>query len=233
MVQHCDDESIALMALGEPRTTADAAHLRNCGLCQSRLDQLTAVATSARGITAADAPIAPPASVWEGIVAELAADDALVVSLDDARRRRRSRRVWMFSAAAAVIGIALGALITFGAMRVGTGTEVVAQAPLGPVAGTGYQGTATVSRTSSGNVLTVSVPDLPTVSNGYYEVWMATPDTSNMVAIGTLNPGEQAQFTLPAGMDVSAFPVVDVSVETYDGNPGHSAISVARGLLPA
>jgi hypothetical protein len=54
-----------------------------------------------------------------------------------------------------------------------------------------------------------------------------------MVAIGTLNPGETARFTLPAGMDASAFPVVDVSVEHFDGDAGHSATSVSRGVLGA
>jgi anti-sigma-K factor RskA len=71
------------------------------------------------------------------------------------------------------------------------------------------------------------------VEDGYYEVWMATPDASTMVAIGTLNPGEEAVLTLPAGMDTAAFPLVDVSVEHFDGDAGHSAVSVVRGQLPA
>ena len=32
-------------------------------------------------------------------------------------------------------------------------------------------------------------------------------------------------------MDVAAFPVVDVSVEHFDGEAGHSATSVVRGEL--
>ena len=82
-------------------------------------------------------------------------------------------------------------------------------------------------------MLTVSVPDLPQVDDGYYEVWMATADTSTMVAIGTLSPGAEAHFTLPAGMDLGSFPVVDVSVEHFDGDTGHSAVSVVRGDLQA
>ncbi len=36
---------------------------------------------------------------------------------------------------------------------------------------------------------------------------------------------------LPADVDLAEFPVVDVSAEPYDGNPGHSAVSVTRGTL--
>jgi len=77
----------------------------------------------------------------------------------------------------------------------------------------------------------VSVPNLPTLSGEYYEVWMATPDTTTMVAIGTLNPGEEGRFILPTGMDTASFPVVDVSVEAFGGDAGHSAKSVVRGQL--
>jgi len=80
-------------------------------------------------------------------------------------------------------------------------------------------------------VLVVSVPDLPAFSDEYYEVWMATLDTTTMVAIGTLNPGEEGRFILPAGMDTASFLVVGVSVEAFDGDAGHSAKSVVRGQL--
>jgi len=32
-------------------------------------------------------------------------------------------------------------------------------------------------------------------------------------------------------MDVAEFPLVDVSIEHFDGDAGHSADSVVRGLL--
>ena len=35
------------------------------------------------------------------------------------------------------------------------------------------------------------------------------------------------------GLDPAAFPVVDVSVEHFDGDAGHSAVSVVRGQLNA
>lgn len=51
-----------------------------------------------------------------------------------------------------------------------------------------------------------------------------------MVSLGNLL-GSKTTFTLPAGLDVAAYPLVDVSVEPYDGNPLHSGDSVVRGQL--
>lgn len=230
MVPHTDDDVLALIAMGEAVDPADDAHVQQCPRCQSRVDQLTAVVTTTRSITPDDRPIAPPPAVWNAIATELALDSAPtnVVSLDS----RRRRRPWLI-AAAAVAGIALGSAVTFGLQQSGSQGELVAQATLAPIEDSGFQGSATVEQVDGKAVLVVSVPGLPSVTDGYYEVWMATPDTSTMVAIGTLNPGTEARFTLPAGMDTAAFPVVDVSVEQFDGDAGHSAVSVVRGQLDA
>ena len=230
MVQHCDDDVLALIAMGESVDPVDEAHVQQCPRCQSRVDQLTAVVTTTRSLTPQDSPVAPPPAVWDAIATELAFDSAPsnVVSLDS----RRRRRPWLM-AAAAVVGIALGSAVTFGLLQSGSQGELVAQGTLAPIQDSGYQGSAKVERVDGQAVLVVSVPDLPARSDGYYEVWMATPDTSTMVAIGTLNPGSEGRFTLPAGMDTAAFPVVDVSVEQFDGDTGHSAVSVVRGELDA
>ena len=225
MVQHCDDDVLALIAMGESVDAADDAHVQQCPRCHSRLDQLAAVVTTTRSLTPDDSPVAPPPAVWDAIATELALERAPsnVVSLES-----RRRRPWLM-AAAAVAGIALGSAVTFGLLQSGSSGELVAQAALAPVAESGYRGSATVERVDGQAVLVVSVPGLPSMADGYYEVWMATPDTSTMVAIGTLNAGTEGRFTLPAGMDTAAFPVVDVSVEQFDGDSGHSAKSVVRG----
>ncbi|MCX6432223.1 MAG: anti-sigma factor [Actinobacteria bacterium] len=221
-----------MISLGEPATTADEAHLRDCARCRTRLEQLTAVVASARALTDSDHPVAPPPAVWTAIAAELARDErATVTPITSARRSGRSR-LWLVAAAAAAVGVLAGGTIAGGLLGDRDVPELVAQAELAPVDDSGYSGQATIERGSSGNVLNVSVPDLPLVADGYYEVWMATADTSTMVAIGTLNPGHTGSFALPDGMDVNAFPVVDVSVEHFDGNAEHSVTSVVRGQLP-
>jgi len=230
MVQHTDEEILALIALGETVDASDETHMQQCPRCQSRVDQAAAVVATTRSVTPDDRPLTPPDSVWSGISNELGLGDppANVVSLDRARARRRT---WMFAAAAAVVGIALGAVVTSGVQQSGSQSQIVAQAALAPIEDSGYQGTAAVESVDGQNVLVVSVPELPTMNDAYYEVWMATPDTATMVAIGTLNPGQEGRFVLPAGMDTDAFPVVDVSVEEFDGDAGHSAVSVVRGQL--
>jgi hypothetical protein len=235
MVSHCDDEDLSLLALGETVSAVDEAHLATCGMCQNRLDQLSAVVKSARTVTADDHPLPAPAGVWAGISGELglgsSADDAGSVTAIDQARQRRRPRVWLVAVAAAAVGIVVGggAVAVIGSTT--TSDQLVASTTLGPIDDSGFAGTASIEKGTGGASLTVDVPGLPAVADGYYEVWMATPDTATMVAIGTMRPGEPATFSLPPGLDPSTFPVVDVSVEHFDGQAGHSAISVVRGQL--
>jgi hypothetical protein len=92
-------------------------------------------------------------------------------------------------------------------------------------------GAARIERVGATTTLSVEVPGLPAVDDGYYEVWMATADAGTMVAVGTLDADGTGSITLPGGMDVAEFPLVDVSIEHFDGDAGHSADSVVRGLL--
>lgn len=229
---HCDEDELSVIALGEPARPEDEQHLQGCARCQSRLDQLIAVVASARSITDDDRPVAPPIGTWDAIADELGLTPAAEVT-PISRGTRRGAATWLIAGAAAAVGIAIGAVVTAGITGSTGSADLVAQASLDPIDDSGYVGTATVEQTDGGAVLRVTVPDLPAVEDGYYEVWMASPDTTTMVAIGTLNPGQEATFPLPAGMAVTDFPVVDVSVEHFDGNAGHSAVSVVRGQLQA
>jgi len=62
------------------------------------------------------------------------------------------------------------------------------------------------------------------------EVWLLNPDATGLVSLGLLD-GSSGRFVVPAGIDLGEYPLVDVSVESADGNPGHSGISVVRGEL--
>lgn len=230
---HCDDEDLALIALGESVDPVDEAHVRQCAHCQEVVAQFASVVVSARLVTGDDHPIMPPATVWQNITAELGLDTTATITPISAAPSRRASRTWLVAGAAAVAGVIVGGIVTAGISNQPTPQELVASTSLDPVDDSGFVGTAAVEERPDGAFLTVSVPDLPSVDDGYYEVWMASPDTTTMVAIGTLSPGVEASFPLPAGMDVSAFPVVDVSVEHFDGNTGHSAVSVVRGQLQA
>ena len=41
----------------------------------------------------------------------------------------------------------------------------------------------------------------------------------------------RGEFTIPAGLPSGEYNRVDVSAEKFDGNPGHSAVSLLRGDL--
>jgi anti-sigma-K factor RskA len=60
---------------------------------------------------------------------------------------------------------------------------------------------------------------------------MLSPDADAMVSVGVLGAGSVNEFPLPTGMDMQAFPVVDISVEQFDGDVTHSGDSLVRGTL--
>jgi anti-sigma-K factor RskA len=67
-------------------------------------------------------------------------------------------------------------------------------------------------------------------TDGLREVWLLRADASGLVSLGLLD-GATGRFSIPAGIDLAEFPVVDVSAEPADGNPGHSGDSIVRGTL--
>jgi anti-sigma-K factor RskA len=90
-------------------------------------------------------------------------------------------------------------------------------------------GAAEVLGTGSSRVLQLDVTGL-TRGSGFYEVWLLDADAQRLVSLGLLE-GSTGRFPLPPQVDVTRFPVVDVSLEPADGNPAHSGDSVVRGTL--
>jgi anti-sigma-K factor RskA len=64
-------------------------------------------------------------------------------------------------------------------------------------------------------------------------VWLVDLEAGRLVALGTLDDDGRAELAVPAGVDLSDYPEVDVSLEPDDGDPQHSGDSVLRGDLPA
>ena len=224
-LDHVNDETIALLALGEGVAGADADHLRTCAACQSKVDQLRAVVDTARTITDDDRPMTPPDDLWKSITDEIESDGDVFVRQPPVRGARMG---WF--ALAAAVGVLVGSLGTMVALDQRDPAPTIAQAELEPLPGQQVRGVAQVRETPDGPVLLVDVPDLPE-PDGYYEVWMLSPEADSMVSVGVLGSGQVNEFPLPAGMDMQAFPVVDISVEQFDGDVTHSADSVVRGTL--
>ena len=254
---HCDPDALALRALGEPASAADETHLASCAVCQSELDQLRAVVTTARHADSEEPVVAPPAHVWDGIAAQLNLTDrsqpaapaaqveverevrvvssapratAPVVGTPERGRRRRPSAM-VLTAAAAVVGLLIGVVGATMIDRSGHG-DVLAETTLEPVDAGDAHGQAVLRSTSDGRVLKVELTGLPETT-GFYEVWFMNAENGGAVSLGSLDPKHPTTFAVPAGLRLSDYPYVDVSVEPLDGNPAHSSDSIARGRIGA
>jgi len=246
-VPHCTPEQLGLAALREPLPDEDTRHLAGCEQCTREVASLrrSVDVLAVPQLAAPSGTVPPPPSVWDEIAArtgvtarprpEVVASPLLpapepqpaaapVVPL---LRRRRSR-AWLAVAAAALLGAGVGAGAVALAGR-DTGT-VVASASLDPLDGASASGTARVVTEDGGRVLQVQLRAPAPGGDDFYEVWLADPELHGMYAVGAVHTGTTT-LPLPAGLDVGSYPVVDVSVEPFDGDPAHSADSVARGRL--
>lgn len=233
-MSHLDDELLAGAAIGDPLTGDQAAHLTQCAECSAALEELRALAHRA---SARPAPlVAPPARVWDAIVAEVqqdAAGDERPANIDtDAEvvPLRRPRRTWLVAAAAAVAGIVVGGTGVALWLSRPDATTVVASAEIVLLADDSPVGTAKVVETADGSQQLVLDGSYSSVEDADLEVWLIDPDIEGMVSLGFLTE-DATTFPIPAGYAVSDFPIVDVSVEPRDGVPTHSGDSVARGIL--
>ena len=72
--------------------------------------------------------------------------------------------------------------------------------------------------------------DVDAPSDAYLQVWLMSPDAQRMVPVGVVEDGV-GFWRVPAGLDIAEFPLVDVSIEPFDGNAAHSSDSLVRGTL--
>lgn len=229
--QHCDLEDLSLLALGED-IELDADHLQSCEQCRSQAAELRRVVRTARTITLADAPTAPPASVWDAIERQMrtnpsdheAAPMATVIPL------RARKAPWI--ALAAVVGLFFGGI--FGVVAMNSNTPpapIVAQTELAPLPGFNATGVAKLEATETGDMLAVNLTDLPASDGGYFEVWLITEDASSMISLGAVGAGNSTRLPIPPGLSLERYRMVDISSEQFDGDATHSTISVVRGTL--
>ncbi|MHC6229980.1 anti-sigma factor [Arthrobacter sp. MMS24-T111] len=187
----------------------------------------------------ADQSATPPAEVET----RSAPDDgpaAEPIPLRPSARDRRRPSLWMATAAA---GIVLGTAAGWTAAGVlgqggppapgptqsGPVARVLAETPLTPLAAHTGSGEAQVEQLPDGTrQLTIHLSAEQT--SGYRQVWVGTSDLSGMVSLGVLADGT-GTFTIPTGIDLAQYPIVDISNQAYNGNPAHSDDSVARGKL--
>ncbi|MBF0672699.1 MAG: anti-sigma factor [Salinibacterium sp.] len=243
-MQHLDAERLSLLALGEHAAGPEQSHLDTCDQCAldlAELEYTVAVGRSTAGLGELETP---PEVVWDRIAQELelarapgsapAPTDAALDHDDPVggahsmvpRRRRRA----MFALAASVAALGLIGGGTWAALQAQQPTRVAAATldafPSHPDAA----GEAVVVETSDGaRQVRVQLDDSES-DEGYKEVWLITGDASALVSLGVME-GAEADFTVPEGLDLSEYVLVDVSLEPDDGDPSHSGNSIVRGEL--
>ena len=165
------------------------------------------------------------------LAARRAARAASASGADGEPSRDRRRMPWLVGIAAGIVGLVAGAGIVAGVLsNPEPAGDVVAQAALTDLATDADAGTARVERLGNGSEVLVLDTDFVDVADAYLEVWLIDPNIEGMVSLGHLTQANE-EFVIPEGFDVSAFPIVDISIEPLDGVPTHSGDSVTRGVL--
>jgi hypothetical protein len=243
-VQHCTPEQLGLAALREPLPADDAAHLESCERCRAEVASLqrSVDLLAVPEFAAPGASVPPPPGVWDAIAAATGvsarpqaeapsapvsepAPEATVLPF------RSRRRPVLLAAAAAVAGAVIGAGAVAVLDRTGDDGDAITTVALDPLADNEASGRAEVVVREDGSRIVEVDLDAPALDDdAYYEIWLIDPDVVGMVPLGIVSPGTQT-FEVPEGLDLDAFPIVDVSVEQLDGDPLHSGVSVARGQI--
>ena len=203
---------------------------------QAILDELADDDTDARGA---------PALNGQSKHGPLERDDRDVVEADRGtdeapvplRPVRRWRRSLVGVAAAAVVGLGLGVGIGVGVGGSGGEPEPTPVVQLGPVgfADPSASGTAAMVDRDGDQRMVVELRGVTNLAGGdYLEAWLMDSGGSRLLPLGALaRHGEEfrGEFTIPAGLPAGEFDRVDVSAERFDGDPGHSTVSLLRGDL--
>jgi anti-sigma-K factor RskA len=237
-MRHVDPDLLALLALGENAgDAADRDHIASCALCRSEVENLAHAAEVGRSTLGAGDLLTPDARVWSAIRAEVEElegeegdDDSEHERLAPVTPLRRPGWIAPVAAVAAAV-VVVGGIGAVWLSLQPTPATVLASAQLDAFPDwVGATGSATVTESADGSrVVDVSV-DLPAGEEGFREVWLISSDTSQLVSLGIVD-GARGTFTIPAGLDLSRYDLVDISEEPFDGDPTHSGDSIVRGQL--
>lgn len=144
-----------------------------------------------------------------------------------------ARRRW--SSAALVVATLLGALVvavaTWSWPDTGVRGEPFAEVELVGLSSTVDDALATLSDVDGRRMLRIDASELPDVADGFAQVWVLDRALDRYVPVGILD-NETTELWFPATLDLSAYPIIEVSQEPFDGDPAHSGRTLWRGELP-
>lgn len=149
--------------------------------------------------------------------------------LDEPRPDRR--RVLSLGLAAGLALLAgIGGTLAWQQLRPPAET-VISAVPLNALpAWTGARGEATLEQDADGRRWLVVTMTTSRPVDGVQQVWLMSRDASAMTPVGLMAHDDE-RFPVPNGIDVSRYPVVDISDEEPGGAPTHSGNSIVRGTL--
>jgi hypothetical protein len=241
---HLDEDELALLALGEQHADLEVTqHLDGCERCSKELQELSRVVTAGRAnADVMQSLTAPAPHVWDGIAAAagIAATSRAHPAEDLPARGavtplrppapRRGIPTWLSVAAGVAIGVAGAVAVQALDNEAPTPeNDLIASATLAEFGSTGTTGIAEIRQRGDARVVQVSL-DEPAEGGDFREVWLLDTEAGALISLGVLN-GTESSFELPDDLDLRDFPTVDISREPLDGDPAHSADSIARGEL--
>lgn len=197
----------------------------------TELGTLDAIVRRLGDLDPSDALEVPPAGLFAAIEAVLdgtgqdAAVDSGAGAVELTRRRFRPARVVLVAAAVVVLVVAVSTILRD--EDTGPITEQVALDGLPDFAG--VTGSATVVTDGDARSVGVDLSPVDVPAGSHLELWLLDESVEDPVPLGPL--ADDTPHAIPTDVDLSATPIVDVSVELDDGNPAHSGISVARGRI--
>jgi len=258
---HTDPEVLALVALGEREaaTAEELDHIAHCDSCGRDVDELEHLTSVGRTISDHFTLETPSPEVWNRIRAQLGFQDdfsselvpapagtteptevtpasptevgaAPAIDHGSSHTRRRPRRIVSLALAAVLVLLAgVGGAVVWQRLR--AGDTVVSAVPLNALPEwAGATGEATLEQDADGRRWLVVSMATPRPVDGLQEVWLLKRDATDMVSVGLMEESPD-RLLVPDEVDVSQFPVVDVSDEPLDGKPEHSGDSIVRGTL--
>lgn len=221
--------------LGNAEALEIADHARSCATCREDLVDLAL----GHGLLTAAARRAGPVASATLTRADTSHSAELPAVLRRELRRGRRRRpvlVAVVAAALAVAAVSAALLLPGDDENAGPPAATLQIATLEPVPGTEGAPGGEVSMATDRALVTrmrVNTVDLPQAPRGdFYYVWLLDPATNKMLPLGQVIPGHRASFDLPESL-VAAYTAIDISLESDDGDPGHSVTSVLRASYAA
>jgi hypothetical protein len=188
--------------------------------------------TGGRASAAAESPVSPVSPVRRPLAAVPTPTDEPATAPERIDRPTPGRRRVLSLALAAGLALLAGIGGTLAWQQLASTDTVISSAPLQALPDwSGATGEVTLEEDATGGKYLVITMVTPRPVDGIQQVWLADSTATKMTPIGPLSQAGQ-RFPLPKDLDVSRFPLVDISVQQPGGDPAHSGDSIARGTLP-